>query len=143
MGFLGIPLPVTKEKIQQAAEIFLEDVKEAVIIRSGAMGAYTLRRNNPAGTWIDAFWTANDSSKIMDVTGAGNSFLGGLAAGLVKTGGDLIEAVLYASVSASFTIEQSGLPRITREGIAGETEEWNGDTPLRRLTALQQRMKPT
>jgi len=86
------------------------------------------------GTWVQAYWTAQDDSKIIDVTGAGNSFLGGLAAGIVISG-NMYQAVLYATVSASFIIEQEGLPVVTYT----PTEEWNGDQPSRRLDALRKR----
>jgi len=139
LGFLSIDLPVTTAKVEEAARIFIQDVKSCVIIRSGAMGAYGLRKGAKEGKWIDAFWTKEDVDKVVDVTGAGNSFLGGLAAGLAVTSGDIEEAMLYASVSASFTIEQPGLPTITRSLTAAVPEEWNNDTPYRRLADLRER----
>jgi hypothetical protein len=42
---------------------------------------------------------------------------------------------LFGTVSASFIIEQEGLPAMTHT----PTEEWNGDQPLRRLDALRKR----
>ena len=45
-------------------------------------------------------------------------------------------AVLYASVSASFIIEQEGLPHLELD--AGSWK-WNGDSPQRRLSELRQR----
>ena len=50
---------------------------------------------------------------IVDVTGAGNSFCGGFMTGL---GDDLspLEAGLRAAVSASFALEQIGLPQWDR-----------------------------
>jgi sugar/nucleoside kinase (ribokinase family) len=86
-----------------------------VIIRSGSMGAYIASRSRP-GAWIDAYWRTDE--RVVDVTGefpmgtlcrvdqrliswpalayvlvlnrgAGNSFLGGLAAGLALTNGDV------------------------------------------------------
>jgi len=90
------------------------------------------------GMWVQAYWTAQDDDKIVDVTGAGNSFLGGLAAGMLISG-DMHQAALYATVSASFIIEQEGLPAVTYEPI----EEWNGDQPFRRLDALRKRHENT
>jgi hypothetical protein len=46
---------------------------------------------------------------------------------------------LYATVSASFIIEQEGLPAVTYT----PTEEWNGDQPFRRLDALRKRHENT
>lgn len=45
-------------------------------------------------------------------------------------------AVLYASVSASFIIEQEGLPLMEPDG---ESWKWNGDSPQRRLSDLRHR----
>ncbi|KDQ64817.1 hypothetical protein JAAARDRAFT_64637 [Jaapia argillacea MUCL 33604] len=143
LSILSMPLPATKPRIEEACAKLLEfgigsDGNGSVIIRSGGMGAYVATRSR-GGKWIDAFW--NDASgKVVEVTGAGNSFLGGLAAGLVSTEGNVYEAVLYATVSASFTIEQEGLPHMTRADNNGEAVElWNGDSPERRLGELVER----
>lgn len=48
-------------------------------------------------------------------------------------------AALFATVSASYTIEQLGLPRITRPSSDVLNEEWNGDSPWRRLQELTAR----
>ena len=87
---------------------------------------------------------------ILPRVGAGNAFLGGLSAGLLLADGDMREgivskqpfelfftpilAVLYASVAASFVVEQFGLPLL--DTITGS---WNGDEPMRRLRILQAR----
>ena len=91
------------------------------------------------------------------IAGAGNSFLGGLSAGLLLAKGDVFEgvrryfrkimmltascllAMLYATVSASFTIEQLGLPRLT--GLKEGKELWNGGDPYDRLEDLRHRYK--
>ncbi|KAF5370016.1 hypothetical protein D9758_001261 [Tetrapyrgos nigripes] len=130
LSLLSYSLPPNKISIEHAASKFLElGVKDAVIIRSGAMGAYIITSDR-GGRWISAFW--NDAEHVVDVTGAGNSFLGGLAAGLEISGNDIYEAIFYATVSASFTIEQPGLPILTNDG-------WNGDSPFSRLDALKKR----
>ena len=87
--------------------------------------------------------------------GAGNSFLGGLSAGLLLTKGDVFEgkgfnvtrklltentvcfqATLHATVSASLVIEQLGLPKLKK--TAGG-EFWNEDSPVSRLFKLMDR----
>lgn len=89
----------------------------SVIIRSGALGAYVMT-SDKKGRWIDAFWSSAeniDSLTVVDVTGdslgkyvhgrdhidkklgAGNSFLGGLAAGLSITNGNVYEGELAYS----------------------------------------------
>ncbi|KAJ7499142.1 Ribokinase-like protein [Mycena latifolia] len=128
LSLLSLPLPPTKKLIEEAAHKFLElgvgvDGKGCVIIRSGSMGA-------------SSFWTSKDADKIVDVTGAGNSFLGGLAAGLLLEDRDIFQATYYASVAASFIIEQEGLPAIS---VVNGSTRWNGDTPERRLNELKAR----
>ncbi len=80
----------------------------AIIVRCGALGAcigqlpgsalLEQRYTGPEEvkiTWVEAYWTeavkGNCKEKIGDVTGGGNSFMGGLMAGLKLTGGDVVE----------------------------------------------------
>ncbi|KAH6915139.1 Ribokinase-like protein [Coprinopsis sp. MPI-PUGE-AT-0042] len=142
LSLLSMPSIETKDSIERAASSFLdfsigEDGKGWVIIRSGAMGAYVRSRGRP-GRWIEAYWTPEDEKRIVDVTGAGNAFLGGLAAGLKHAEGDVEEAVFYASVSASFIIEQQGLPTMEASSDTGDAS-WNADSPKERLRKLKER----
>lgn len=139
LSLLSMPSPPTKENIEEAAAKFLdlgigEAGKGAVIIRSGALGAYVATREK-GGKWVQAYW--QDQAQVPDVTGGGNSFLGGLAAGLIKCGGDVYAATCYASVSASFIIQQFGLPQmeVTKDGGT----LWNGESPEHRLAELHRR----
>lgn len=138
LSLLSLPLTSTKALIEEAATEFLSfgvgvDGNGWVVIRSGELGAYVKNRVQD-GIWVDAFWTSDDEGKVVDVTGAGNSFLGGLAAGLVLSNGDLYKATFYASISASFIIEQEGLPRMSTDSTT-----WNGDNPYDRLEKLLKR----
>ncbi|KAJ6599288.1 Ribokinase-like protein [Mycena vulgaris] len=140
LSLLSISLPPTKQLVEEAARKFLElgvgvEGKGCVIIRSGALGACIATKDD-APRWVPAFWTSKDADKIVDVTGAGNSFLGGLAAGLLLEDGDIYKAAFYASVAASFIIEQEGLPAIS--AVEGSTR-WNNDIPERRLNELRTR----
>jgi sugar/nucleoside kinase (ribokinase family) len=57
----------------------------ASVIRAGALGAcYALSTSPEIVHWIPAYWTDSQIDQVIDVTGAGNSFLGGLCAGLVE-----------------------------------------------------------
>lgn len=47
-------------------------------------------------------------------------------------------ATLHASISASFVIEQEGLPVMSEESAG----IWNGDDPFRRLDILRERHQP-
>ena len=61
---MSIPLPVTAEKVEEAAKMFQKDVRGAVIIRSGAMGAYLLDKSDVIGTWVEAFWTERTATEL-------------------------------------------------------------------------------
>ncbi|CAE6526876.1 unnamed protein product [Rhizoctonia solani] len=130
--------------IENAAARFLsfgigKDASGYVIVRCGAMGAYgaTLEIGIVKGWWMPAYWRLEDNGAV-DVTGAGNAFLGGLSAGLYLSNGDVREAMLYATVSAGYTIQQLGLPRVDYMGTEA-VELWNGDRPEERLALLKRR----
>ncbi|EIM81412.1 Ribokinase-like protein [Stereum hirsutum FP-91666 SS1] len=140
------------------------DGNGAIVVRSGAMGACVGRRKhrNVAGNdeqysseegleidWVPAYWTQEEKGEVRDVTGAGNSFLGGLVAGLHFTKDDAREATLYASVSASYVVQQFGLPILssgTQEDggehgdVRVKNEVWNRESPWMRLERLKARM---
>lgn len=67
---------------------------------------------------------------VVDACGAGNAYCGGCLAGWVQTG-DLRLAGLYGAVSASFLVEQVGLPPAELPAQRAEAQ--------RRLAALQPR----
>ncbi|KAG8747917.1 hypothetical protein FRC10_010536 [Ceratobasidium sp. 414] len=90
----------TPSVIEHAAATFLsfgigKDGSGHVVIRCGALGAYgaTLSAGKVIGWWVPAYWTAEDGGVVVDVTGAGNSFLGGLSAGLLLANGNVQEGV--------------------------------------------------
>lgn len=127
-----------------------------ICIRSGAWGSVIGRAglgfkhipawHTPGSKSLDGSIALDSSSdRIKDVTGAGNSFLGGLTAYLVQTEGagadDAIErmrlAAMHGAVSASLIIEQLGLPAFeVRDG----KELWNGHTAAQRLEHLRERV---
>ncbi|CAG8581638.1 6795_t:CDS:2 [Ambispora gerdemannii] len=104
-----------------------------VIIRASYKGALVATKEKKE--LIPPYWS-------LDVTGAGNSFCGGFAAGLIKSNYDVFEAALYGTVSASYTVEQLGLPQLTIDERTSK-ECWNGDNenPNIRLSKLRQRVK--
>lgn len=129
------------QKIQELAQKYLDlGLSTTCIIRSGKLGAYVKQAadyafddNTRQGTWIPAFY--RNSDKVVDVTGAGNAFLGGLMAGLHLESENVREACLYGSVSSSYVIEQYGLPRRHQDGT------WNTrDKPIQRLKAMRTRL---
>lgn len=131
-----------------------------ICIRSGAWGSVVGRAglgfhhipawHTPSSTSSKPINTtvAPDTSpaRIKDVTGAGNSFLGGFSAYLVQTQDDtsmnpiarIKQAAIHGAVSASLIIEQLGLPDFE---ISGDGDElWNGHTVEERLQVLRQRV---
>ncbi|QVM11316.1 hypothetical protein D8B26_005969 [Coccidioides posadasii str. Silveira] len=123
-----------------------------LVIRAGKDGCYTFSRHGvlhlPAFKFVD----------VVDPTGAGNTFLGALAQGLMSHGrtpfniihemlggskawqdiqnkwgdeGKLPAALICAIVAASFAIEQIGMPKISLP--ADGLEYWNGSHYTDRL----------
>lgn len=70
-----------KEGIEEVARRFFDDgAASIVVIRSGPLGAYALRKGEERGIWVSAYHAyqpGGQDGKVVDVTGAGNSFLAG------------------------------------------------------------------
>ena len=108
----------------------------AVVVRASKEGCFV--RSKSIARWLPAYHT--EPSNVVDPTGGGNGFLGGLAVGLVRTGFDVVEAARWGSVAASYCIEQVGVP--TLQGYGGVTEDdetWNGEGVMRRLDVYRKR----
>jgi sugar/nucleoside kinase (ribokinase family) len=88
---------------------------EVVVIKMGAKGSYL--SFNDKTLYIPVF----PVKKVVDPTGAGDSFAGGFLGYLAQTDRpDFVEAVLAGSAIASYCVEQFGpeaLINITREGL--------------------------
>ncbi|CAL3965256.1 hypothetical protein PZA11_001950 [Diplocarpon coronariae] len=80
--------------------------------------------------WLPAYFAAGAAGRVLDPTGGGNGFLGGLAVGLAR-GKDVLEAAAWGSVAASFMIEQAGVPVLGMDDTGRET--WNGELVEERL----------
>ena len=78
---------------------------ENLYFHIGAQGAYTADKT---ACWhVEAYRTS-----VLDVTGGGNSATGGYLAGFCDSGGDICRAAQCANASASFMIEQYGIPAL-------------------------------
>lgn len=129
---------VDQKAVEEHAQLFLDqgignEGKGAVVVRCGAVGCFVLSRTTRR--WLPACHT--DSSKVVDPTGGGNAFLGGLSVGLVRTDFDVVESARWGSVAASYCIEQTGMPQLE----SSEPEMWNGTNVLSRLAEYQERTK--
>lgn len=111
------------------------DGSGGVVVRCGKDGCLVARRG--LRKWLPAYHQS--SERVVDPTGGGNGFLGGLAVGLVRSGGvaALEEAAAWGSVAASFAIEQVGMPVL---GQGGQGETWNGVDVGQRLSEFKQRL---
>lgn len=111
---------------QRMVDRFLDMGAPVVALRMGGEGSLV------AAAGQDRRWLIPPvESRVVDVTGAGNSYCGGFLVGYARSG-DARTAGLYGAVSASFTVEQFGLPSITPE-IAVRAQE--------RLSGLQARVQ--
>lgn len=82
--------------------------------------------------WIPAYHQS--PSKVVDPTGGGNTFLGGLGVALAR-GENVEEAAIWGTIAASFAIEQVGVPALGRDGDGQET--WNGQSVQARLRVFK------
>lgn len=90
--------------------------------------------------WMPAYH--DGPSEVIDPTGGGNAFLGGLATSLAR-GYSLDEAAAWGSVAASFAIEQVGMPKLmaSNKNDLTSQETWNGVVVDERLTEFQAQLK--
>jgi sugar/nucleoside kinase (ribokinase family) len=127
----------------------------ALVIRKGKYGCSIFSRGHQIS--INAYHSPSDDSqsKVVDPTGGGNAFLGALTFALSGDSHSYIPstfqslhpgptstaemflhlamAAIYATVAASFVIEQPGMPAYSFEGDT--TETWNGESFEARLRA--------
>lgn len=134
---------VDHRKIEALSDSWLvsgigRDGRGGVVVRCGKDGCLVARRG--FRKWMPAYHQS--AAKVVDPTGGGNGFLGGLAVGLVRAGGspsmdNLEEAAMWGSIAASLVIEQVGMPTL---GHDGGRETWNGVVVEDRLAEFKQRL---
>lgn len=112
------------------------DGQGGIVVRCGKDGCLVTRKG--LRKWVPAYHQL--AEKVIDPTGGGNGFLGGLSVGLVRAGDkpgveNLVEAANWGSVAASLAIEQVGMP-VRDENDLGET--WNGVRVEHRLAEFKQ-----
>lgn len=133
-------------------------------------GSYSFEReevepSSGVEEWLPAYFTSEDAKmgRVVDPTGGGNGFLGGMSVALAR-GKSVVEAAAWGSVAASYMIEQVGVPVLSvgvlgdktnvtpaKKGIDGEdnqksgdaerkvSELWNGESVEERLEAFKTR----
>ena len=131
------------ESLEKYAFVFAQHLsnhtleQSTVVIRAGKHGSLTTIGSNKA-RWLPAFYQ-DPSPKIVDPTGAGNTFLGAFLAGWHCTH-DVEEASMWGNVAASLALEQIGLPSCRTEG---SQELWNEASVLDRLEEYKARIEPS
>ncbi|KAJ5091579.1 hypothetical protein NUU61_006449 [Penicillium alfredii] len=139
-----------------------------LVIRSGKDGSYAYSKS--LKIWLPAYHQPRPegATAVLDPTGAGNSFLGALAQGMVSAGREPFQAIeselahagewkeakaswgqfqnlpmalICATVAAGFVVEQIGVPKLTRSG--GERELWNEAEFTERVRLYTQRLTRT
>ncbi|KAF2654899.1 Ribokinase-like protein [Lophiostoma macrostomum CBS 122681] len=115
------------------------DGQGGIVVRAGKDGCLIARPTQRK--WLPAYHQS--PNKVVDPTGGGNGFLGGLAVGLVRGGAtpgleNLEEAALWGSISASFAIEQVGVPALAR---TPQGESWNDTQVEDRLSDFRKRLE--
>jgi sugar/nucleoside kinase (ribokinase family) len=105
-------------RFQEASSI--DSIKETkIVVRAGEHGCLVMSKAEGA-FWLPPFYDSA-SPKVIDPTGAGNTFLGAFTIALQHTA-SLEESSIYGSVAASFALEQIGLPTLAS---SSGTETWN------------------
>lgn len=128
---------VNRTLIEKCALEWLQSTNErnklkAIIVRAGKEGCYVV--DAAESHWIPAYHESNQ--KVVDPTGGGNAFLGGLAVQLAR-GEGVTEAAICGSVAASFAIEQLGVPEL--DPAVSDGERWNGESAVDRVRELRRR----
>ncbi len=90
-------------ELREAARAFAAMGPQIVVIKIGAQGALLYDRKSDALVHVPAF-----PSQALDPTGCGDAFCGGMLAGYLETG-DALQAVLWGTIAASFTVEGFGM----------------------------------
>jgi sugar/nucleoside kinase (ribokinase family) len=149
----GLSGELKKGLIEELSDTFLKsgigpDRVGCIVVRCGKWGCFIAHPDIPVqDRWLPAFHASSaigeQNDRVVDPTGGGNAFLGGLSVGLVrstsKASGDrLKEAAIWGTISASFAIEQVGMPALG-EDEQGET--WNGVHVKKRIADYEDTLR--
>ena len=115
-----------KENISESASAILDMGLDTVVIKKGSNGAELFTRNEHFSVG------AYPIQKVVDPTGAGDTFGGGLISALA-CGQTLTDALLYGSSLASLCVEGFGIDKI---------QEVSESTIMDRVNFLQSTVKP-
>ena len=114
-----------KNNLDKIADLLLSKGPQIVIIKKGSKGSLLAYKNNKINISVVP------NTNLIDPTGAGDSFAGGVLGYIANKGLDnLIEAVKYGTAVASFTVSGFGLEnlyKIEKEELLKRKEQikWN------------------
>tara|TARA_B100000029_G_scaffold510678_1_gene602739 strand:- start:990 stop:1880 length:891 start_codon:yes stop_codon:yes gene_type:complete len=95
------------DNLDKIADLFLSKGPEIVIIKKGSLGSLLAYENNKINISVVP------NTKLVDPTGAGDSFAGGVLGYIANHGIDNpVEAVKYGTAVASFTVSGFGLENL-------------------------------
>jgi cytidine kinase len=120
-----------QEEVIALMAIFLDAGAQVISLRMG-----------PDGSWVGSQQTENIfhipafETNVVDPVGAGNAYCGGFLVGWLETG-DLTQAGLYGAVSASFLVEQIGVPPSALEVRSEALERLNSIQSLVRNVSIK------
>lgn len=130
---------VNKRKVEELAGRLAEagigsGSEGSVVVRVGKEGCCIVRPSLNRPVWQPAYHVIG-TGKVVDPTGGGNTFLGGLAAALANNCSVDIAAAV-GSVVAGIAIEQIGMPKLDIS-----LDAWNGLSFSERCKIYEQRAK--
>lgn len=132
-----LPPSAELETLLSSADVFSPNLEEAVSLLGPGEPLALLKKLLAAGARVVALRMGADGSlaavqgtgravhvpavpvQVVDPVGAGNAYCGGFLAGWLQTG-DLREAALRGAASASFLVEQVGVPQTLDETVRAE-----------------------
>lgn len=133
---------LNRENLEACADALLDsgigpEGKGAVVVRAAEYGCLVSSTLIPGRhKWLPPFYS--DRSLVVDATGAGNTFLGALTFAMADLPDKyVVEAALLASVATSFSLEQIGLPKLSKQD--GE-ELWNGEEFKKRCSEYRRKL---
>lgn len=114
-----------------------------LVVRAGDQGCFI--KGQSLQKRLPAYYAPSEkpevipqASKVVDTTGAGNTFLGAFAVGFLTSSSDVTFAACAGNVAASFVVEQVGVPSLSLSEDG--TELWNGEDFFARFQAYRARL---
>ncbi|KAF2401985.1 MAK32-like protein [Trichodelitschia bisporula] len=141
-SFFGVPGniedKVNRTAVEECAADWIKagigpDGSGAIVVRAGKEGCYVATAKQQE--WLPAVHQ-HGNGKVVDPTGGGNAFLGGLGVALAR-GHDIEEAAVWGSIAASFAIENVGMPVLTEHK---DEERWNGERVQDRIESFKRQL---